>query len=418
MIDYRSFRLGNGIELIVHQDPSTPLVALNILYKVGSKNEREDKTGFAHLFEHLMFAGSKHVKDYDIPVQMAGGENNAFTNSDMTNFYNVVPRENLETVLWLESDRMSDLNINQKSLDIQKKVVVEEFKEVCLNQPYGDMWHHMSDLAYKVHAYRWPTIGKDFSHIENAELSQVTEFYQNFYNPNNAIISIAGNIDYKEAYDLVNRYFGDIKNKVDQVPDFRPDNEPPQLKPYAKYLQSNVPAKAMYMGFRMGDRLSKEYYIADLITDILGNGRSSRFYRNLYKGTKLFSTIDAYISGTLDPGLLMIEAKLHQDAEVAYAKSKIWQELSSLKEQPISTEELTKLINKLESAHVYGEVNILNKAINLAYYAFIGDISLINGQMEIYRSITPEDIRLTAEKLLQENNCSEIVYEPVLNEVF
>ena len=418
MIDFTSYKLDNGIQLIIHEDNTTPLVAINILYKVGSKHEAKDKTGFAHLFEHLMFSGSKHVEEFDIPIQMAGGENNAFTNSDMTNFYNIVPRENVETVLWLESDRMAYLDINQESLDIQKKVVVEEFKEVCLNQPYGDMWHHMSDLAYTVHSYKWPTIGKDFSHIEQADLDQVKTFYNKFYNPENAIICIAGNIKTDEAKELVEKYFGWIKNKKASVKTQNLDVEPPQVTRILKNIRAKVPAKAIYMGFHMSDRLDKEYYVTDLITDILSNGRSSRFYQNLYKSTKLFSTIDAYISGTFDPGLILIEAKLHQDADLAYAQKLIWDELNKLKEELISEDEITKLINKLESANVYGEVNILNKTLNLAYYAYLGDTSMINTQMEMYQSITAEDIRQTARKLLVDSNCTEIIYEPDLDEVF
>lgn len=417
MIEFSTFELPNGLQLIVHQDESTPLVALNILYKVGSKHEHEDNTGFAHLFEHLMFSGSKHVKDFDIPIQMAGGENNAFTNSDMTNFYNVVPRENIETVLWLESDRMAYLDISQESLDVQKKVVVEEFKEVCLNQPYGDMWHHMSDLAYKVHSYKWPTIGKDFSHIEKADLQQVKAFYNRFYNPENAIITIAGNIRPDEAHRLVEKYFGWIENTPSSIENELIQTEPPQIEVAVKRLHAKVPAKAIYLGFHMADRMDREYYVADLITDILSNGRSSRFYQELYKKTKLFSTIDAYISGTLDPGLLLIEAKLHQDADLDLAKESIWNELNRLKETEIDEKELTKLINKLESAHVYGEISVLNKALNLAYYTYLGDPKMINSQMEVYQSITSAEIREIAAKLLTEANCSELVYEPVMDEI-
>lgn len=416
MIQYKKFSLDNGLKLIVHRDSSTPLVAVNILYNVGSRNESKDKTGFAHLFEHLMFSGSKHVEDFDIPIQMAGGENNAFTNSDITNFYNLVPKKNLETVFWLESDRMAYLDINQESLDIQKKVVVEEFKEVCLNQPYGDMWHHMSSVAYKKHPYNWPTIGKDFSHIEEASLADVQSFFDQYYNPNNAIITVAGDIDENECYDMVNKYFGWIQNKEAVSKKSGWDSEPVQKKLRQKILNSNVPAEAMYMGFHMSDRLDQQYYVTDLITDILSNGRSSRFFKNLFKGTQLFTTIDAYVSGTFDPGLLMVEAKLNTGAELEESKALIWKELDIVKNQLIDKDELQKLLNKLESAQVYSEVNILTKAINLGYYTSLGETELINNQMSKYQEVNIESIRQTANDLLRIENCTEIIYKPLVHE--
>lgn len=417
MIEYKSFILSNGLRVIVHRDSSTPLVAVNILYNVGSRNEVPDKTGFAHLFEHLMFSGSKHVEDFDIPIQMAGGENNAFTNSDITNFYNLVPKENLDTVLWLESDRMAHLEISEEALDVQKKVVVEEFKEVCLNQPYGDMWHHMSSLAYTKHPYQWPTIGKDFSHIEDAELSYVQSFFDTYYNPENAIISIVGNVDEQEMYDKIERYFGWIENKKQFVKNESWEFEDEQTHFNQKIIQTDVPSKALYMGFHMSDRKDKEYYIVDLITDILADGRSSRFYKNLYKGTSHFNTIDAYISGTFDPGLIVIESKLNDGSEIQTARELIWQELDHLKNHLIPTDELQKLLNKIESGQVYSEVNVLTKAINLGYYTCLGDTNMINSQINEYSTITAEDIQKTCQKLLVKENCSEIIYEPSLHEI-
>ena len=410
MIEYAQFTLKNGLQLIVHEDHSTPMVAVNVLYKVGSKNEEEDKTGFAHLFEHLMFSGSKHVEDFDIPIQMAGGENNAFTNSDMTNFYNILPKENLETALWLESDRMAHLDINEKSLDIQKKVVVEEFKEVCLNQPYGDMWHHMSEEAYKKHAYKWPTIGKDFSHIENASLQDVQNFFELYYCPNNAIITIAGDVKSKDVLDLVEKYFGWIANTSTPDQYIYPELEPEQKQKNQKILKKNYPATSFYMGFHMKDRLHRDYYVADLISDVLANGRSSRFYQNLYKQTTLFTTIDSYIGGTTDPGLFIIEGKLNPKIDIEEAKKLIWKELEILKSEMISEEVVEKLLNKIESAHVYGEVNILNKSLNLAFYTYLGDTSLINNQMKVYKSISKEDIHRVANEMFKEENCTEIIY--------
>ncbi len=412
MIQYKNFRLKNGLQVVVHRDSSTPLVAVNILYQVGSRNESKDKTGFAHLFEHLMFSGSKHVEDFDIPIQMAGGENNAFTNSDITNFYNLVPKENLETVLWLESDRMAYLNINEESLNVQKKVVVEEFKEVCLNQPYGDMWHHMSALAYQKHPYHWPTIGKDFSHIEDARLADVQHFFDQYYNPNNAIISIVGDIDEDSCYALIEKYFGWIDNKTETAVATSWEIEPTQMDFRRKTLSNPVPAQAVYLGFHMSDRIHPNYYTTDLITDILSNGRSSRFFQHLYKGTPWFTTIDAYVSGTLDPGLLMVEAKLNDGADIEQIEKLIWKELDSVKNNLIEADELQKLLNKLESAQVYSEVNILTKAINLGFYTNLGNTDLINQQMDHYSAVKVEDIREVANEILVPENCTEIIYKP------
>ncbi len=409
MIEYSKIDFSNGLKLIVHQDKTTPMVAVNILYGVGSRDESSSRTGFAHLFEHLMFSGSANVDDFDVPIQMAGGENNAFTNSDMTNFYNVVPKENLETVLWLESDRMTMLNVDQENLDIQKKVVVEEFKETCLNQPYGDMWHRMSEEVYRFHSYNWPTIGKDISHVEKASLQDVREFYQRFYQPSNAIISVVGDIEIQEIVDLITRYF-----PTEGAPDSSIKEEIPKEEPQQEYrkrvLNSDVPADALYLGFRMCERNHKDYYKADLLSDILANGRSSRFHTNLYKGTDYFTTIDAYISGTIDPGLFMIEAKINQDRDTDVAYAKIWEQLDKLKQEEISEQVVTKLINKIESAQVYSEINPLNKAINLCYYTYIGDTELINTQISAYASITAADLKAYAEKLFVKENCTEIRY--------
>jgi len=409
MIQYSKVDFPNGLKLLIHEDKSTPMVAVNILYGVGSKDESSSKTGFAHLFEHLMFSGSANVADFDVPIQMAGGENNAFTNSDMTNFYNVVPKENLETVLWVESDRMSQLNVDQTNLDIQKKVVVEEFKETCLNQPYGDMWHRMSEVVYRSHSYNWPTIGKEISHIEKASLTDVRGFYERFYQPSNAIISVVGDVSREEIIELISRYFPTEGAPDTSIKGTIP-TEPAQSDYRKKIVEADVPAEALYLGFRMCERNHEDYYKADLLSDILANGRSSRFHANLYKGTDYFTTIDAYISGTIDPGLLMIEAKINEERDTDVAYAKIWDELEQLKEEEISDMVLQKLINKIEAAQVYSELSPLNKAINLCYYTYIGDTELINNQISAYSEITAADLRAYAQKLFTKENCTEIRY--------
>ena len=411
MIDYSRIDFPSGLKLIVHQDESTPMVAINILYGVGSKNESSSKTGFAHLFEHLMFSGSENVPDFDLPIQMAGGENNAFTNSDMTNFYNIVPKENLETVLWVESDRMRSLIVDQTNLDIQKKVVVEEFKETCLNQPYGDMWHHMCDLVYTKHNYNWPTIGKEVAHIEKASLVDVKSFYDTFYNPSNAIVSIVGNVNTSKVIDLIDRYFPTIseEEKVGEMI-VTCESEPEQTNYRKKELKADVPADAIFLGFRMGARNTPEYYRADLLSDVLANGRSSMFHTNLYKKTDYFTTIDAYISGTIDDGLLLIEAKINSERNTDEAYDLIWAELEKLKSEKLSENVLQKLINKIEAAQVYNELSVLNKAINLSFFTYLGDTEMINTQVKEYARITAEDIQACAQKLFVKENCTEIRY--------
>lgn len=411
MIDYSRIDFPSGLKLIVHEDKSTPMVAINILYGVGSKNESSSKTGFAHLFEHLMFSGSENVPDFDLPIQMAGGENNAFTNADMTNFYNVVPKENLETVLWVESDRMRSLIVDQTNLDIQKKVVVEEFKETCLNQPYGDMWHHMCDLVYKKHHYNWPTIGKEVSHIEKASLVDVKSFYEAFYKPSNAIISIVGNVDNTTVIDLIDTYFPTItEDGNDKKIEVSHQDEPQQISYRKKEIKADVPADAIFLGFRMGARNTPEYYQADLLSDILANGRSSMFHTNLYKKTDYFTTIDAYISGTIDEGLLLIEAKINEDRNTDEAYDMIWAELEKLKANPIEDRVLQKLINKIEAAQVYSELSVLNKAINLSFFTYLGDTGMINRQVEEYSKITAKQLQACAQQVFQKENCTEIRY--------
>ena len=363
MIKYSTYDFPNGLKLVVHKDESTPLVAVNILYRVGSRNESSSKTGFAHLFEHLMFSGSENVPDFDMPIQMAGGENNAFTNADMTNFYNVVPKENLETVLWVEADRMRALIVDQNNLDVQKKVVIEEFKETCLNQPYGDMWHHMSSTVYKKHHYNWPTIGKEISHIENATLKDVQAFYANYYQPANSIITIVGNVQAEEIRDLVGKYFPVEANKTDSLDILICEEEPKQEEYRKKVIRAEVPAEAIFLGFRMAGRDDEDYFKADLLSDILANGRSSIFHNKLFKKTDYFTTIDAYVSGNIDPGLLIVEAKINSERDADKAYDMIWAELELLKEERISDQVVMKLINKIEAAQVYNEISVLNLSL-------------------------------------------------------
>ena len=409
MINYNRFILPNGLRVLLHEDDSTPMVAVNVLYNVGARDEMPEKTGFAHLFEHLMFGGSANVPDFDDPIQNAGGENNAFTNNDVTNFYDILPAENIETALWLESDRMLSLNFDPNVLDVQRKVVVEEFKETCLNQPYGDVWHHLSDMAYHVHPYRWPTIGKVPKHVEDARMEDVQTFYENFYTPNNAILSITGNIKPERARKLVEKWFGDIP--AGASPDRNLPAEPPQKQLQQRVLHANVPVDALYMAFHSAGRLEPLYYTSDLLSDILSNGPSSRLYRRLLKEKRLVTSIDCYITGNIDPGLFIIEAKPTDGFTLQQVEEAIWEELEEIKNHLIPERELEKVKNKMESSIVFSEANILNQALNLAMFELLGDPDQINREVEIYRNITSIDIQQAAQTMFLRENCSVLYYK-------
>ncbi len=442
MIDFQRFILKNGLRVLIHEDNSTPLVAISILYDVGSRDENPLRTGFAHLFEHLMFAGSANVPDFDLPIQLAGGENNAFTNNDMTNFYATVPAENLETLLWIESDRMLKLNINARSLNVQRKVVVEEFKETTLNEPYGDMWHHMSDMVYTKHTYRWPVIGLEPKHIEEASLTDVKDFYKKFYVPNNAIVVVAGNLEKSAvdfdietaSYDIsdsvipgfledkanvlrvarrIEQWFGDIPQG--QVSIRKLPQEPKHTQQVRRVVESNVPVEALYMAFLSPARKEESYYAVDLLTDVLSNGSSSRFYRRLLKERRIFSEIDCFQTGNIDPGVIMIEGKPTDGVSLEQAEAAIWEELDILKKELITEQELQKLKNKIESQQAFGDAGALNKAMNLTYYELLGDANLINTEIEKYNSITINDIQLAAQQIFTPENSAVLYYKPKKN---
>ncbi|MEZ4917465.1 MAG: pitrilysin family protein [Saprospiraceae bacterium] len=410
MIQFNRYTLENGLRVLIHEDHSTPLVAVNLVYCVGSRDEDSERTGFAHLFEHLMFAGSRNIPDFDDPLQDAGGENNAYTTNDYTTFYEILPAQNLETALWLESDRMLALRINQRSFKVQRKVVVEEFKETCLNEPYGDSWHHLSEMMYKVHPYRWPVIGLIPEHIENSDLEQVKEFYKKWYCPNNAILSIAGNIESEAALDLVKKWFEKIP--AGTPPDHHLPEEPKQLKAQVRIVKTDVPVTAIYLCFRMPSRLDPDFYAVDLLSDILGHGPSSRLYRNLLKEKQLFSSIDCYITANFDPGLLLIEGKTHEGIAYQDAIDAIWEELEQLKQDAIPVRELEKLKRRFESTLLYSELSILNKAQNLGYYEALGDASLINEESDAYLAVSAEDMQRMAIEIFQQDNSGTLVYVP------
>lgn len=408
MIKYKKKILQNGLTVIAHRDVATPMAAVNLLYKVGSRNEDEDHTGFAHLFEHLMFGGSFNIPDFDAPIQMAGGENNAFTNNDYTNYYIALPKENIETALWVESDRMKALNFDQHSLDVQRKVVIEEFGQRYLNQPYGDLWLLLRPLCYKVHPYKWATIGKEISHIENATLQQVSSFWHKYYQPNNAILTIGADLEEDAMLELAQKWFGDIESR--SVVNDVILQEPIQNGPRELIVQRDVSTTVIYLAFPMGKRNSRQSVICDVISDILSNGTSSRLYQRLVKENRLFSSVNAYVTGEIDEGLFVVTAHLLPQTTNESALDALWGELNDLKSVEVSDYELEKVKNKFEATNIFSEINVLNKAINLAFFEYLGDANLINEEVESYNSVTKEEIVKTAKELLTKNRSNTLLY--------
>jgi zinc protease len=381
---------------------------VNVLYDVGARDEDPNKTGFAHLFEHLMFGGSLHIENYDEPLQMAGGENNAYTTNDLTNYYIQLPAENIETAFWLESDRMLSLAFGEKSLDVQRKVVCEEFKEHYINKPYGDAWHKMRELAYEVHPYRWMTIGKELSHVEKAKLEDVKDFFFKFYRPVNAILVVAGNVTVEQAKQLSEKWFGDIPpgEKYDRhLP-----QEPLQAKSKRQEIKADVPLDALYKAWHISSRLDKKYYIMDLITDILSGGGSSRLYHSLVKEKKLFSNIECYHFGSIDDGLLAIEGKLVKGIKMEDAEKAVDEELEKMKNELVSETELQKVKNKTESTIAFEDMSVMNRANSLAFYELLGDAELMNSELEKYAAVTTEDILNESKNIFKEENSSTLYY--------
>ncbi len=408
MVSYKYYQLANGLQVIIHEDNTTPLAAVNLLYKVGARDEVESKTGFAHLFEHLMFGGSVHIPSFDEPLQQAGGENNAFTSNDITNYYETLPTQNLETAFWLESDRMRSLAFSPNSLEVQRKVVSEEFKEHYINQPYGDVWHKLRAMCYTTHSYKWPTIGKELKHIEEATLEEVKSFYFRYYRPNNAILVVAGQVTPERVMPLIERYFGDIPAGPPVVRNILP--EPPQTAARRQTVHANVPVSCIYKAYHMCGRLDPLYFATDLLSDVLSGGKSGRLYQRLVKDHQLFSEIDAYQTSSLDPGLFVIEGKLLPHVSMEKAEQAIVAELNKVTTELIAEEELQKVKNRVEAQMVFAEVEPLHKAMNLAYSTLLGDPNLMNTDKEKYLQVSAQEIRQAALEVLREENCSTLYY--------
>jgi zinc protease len=408
MVKFEHFQLSNGLTVLVNEDNTTPMVALDLLYNVGSRDEKSDKTGFAHLFEHLMFGGSANIPSFDEPTQMIGGENNAGTSNDITSYYMILPSDNIETALWLESDRMLQLNFSEDILRVQQNVVIEEFNQRYLNQPYGDTWLILRPLAYKVHPYKCPTIGERIEHIRDASLEDVKSFFYSHYAPNNAFLALSGNINADKAYSLVQKWFGNIEKRA-----IKPRNipqEPVQNDIRKLDVTRKVPSNAIFKVWHMPARLEKEYYVCDLISDLLSGGKSARLYQKLVKEKKLFSEINAYITGDIDPGLFVVSGKIMENVSIEKADQEIENLLQNLLKEKVTERELKKVQNRYETNILMAHTNILNKAMDLTYFQMLGNADLLNQEVEKYCSITPDDITTVANAVIRENNCSTLYY--------
>lgn len=408
MIQFERFTLANGLRVIVHQDTSTPMAVMNIMYDVGARDENPEQTGFAHLFEHLMFGGSVNIPEYDEPLQMAGGENNAYTTNDLTNYYIQLPADNLETAFWLESDRMLSLAFGEKSLETQRKVVCEEFKEHYLTKPYGDVWHKMRELAYKQHPYRWMTIGKELSHIENARLEDVKNFFFKHYRPVNAVLVVAGNVTTEKVKALTEKWFGDIPSGEKYVRNL--PKEPEQTAERRLEIKADVPLDALYKCWHMDSRLDKSYYITDLLTDILSGGGSSRLYQRLVKEKKLFSNIECHQLGSTDAGLVVVEGKLVKGIKIEEAEQAVEEELEKMKTELVTATELQKVKNKTESLIAFEDMSVMSRANSLAYYEILGDAAWMNDELGKYAAITADDIQRESRKIFRKENSNTIYY--------
>ncbi len=408
MIRFEKFTLENGLRVLVHEDNSTPMAVVNVLYDVGAKDENPEKTGFAHLFEHLMFGGSINIPVYDEPLQIAGGENNAYTTNDLTNYYCQLPAENIETAFWLESDRMLSLAFGKKSLEVQRKVVCEEFKEHYINKPYGDVWHKLRTLVYTTHPYKWMTIGASLKHVEDATLADVKAFFKKHYNPSNAILTVAGNIEIAKVKELAEKWFGTIP--AGKKYDRNLPVEPKQTAPRTLEVKADVPLDALYKCWHIYPRTDDRYYTADLITDILSGGASSRLFQSLVKEQQLFSNIECYHMGSTDAGLLVIEGKLVKGVDIKKAEVAVNEEIKKLQATGVTVLELEKVKNKTESALAFEDMSVMNRASSIAMYELLGDADLMNNELAKYQSVTAENILAETRIIFDENNCSTMYY--------
>lgn len=420
MISYSTFTLSNGLRAVHNYDPSTAMVAVNILYNVGSRDETPELTGLAHLFEHLMFGGSVNIPDFDAELERAGGTSNAWTNNDFTNFYDVAPAANFETLLWLESDRMLSLSFSPRSLEVQKSVVIEEFKQTHLNRPFGDVAHRLRSLLYTCHPYRYPTIGKEIGHIERVTPDDIKHFFYSHYVPNNAVIAISGNVTPERAREGLERWFGPIPSRDIAPRLYQP--EPPVESPRTLTVTGRVPHPLVVVAYPMAGYGEPGYIEADLLTDILASGRSSRFYRHLLMSDPLFAEADASIAGSEEPGFIMLKGSLTDaspeavshavDSLDGYARALA----SPVGESngdfggPLTDRELERAFNRFDSNHRFSMLSYLSRAQELAMAEMHGED--INARVATYRAVTKERIVSTADTILNPSRSCTLVYLP------
>jgi predicted Zn-dependent peptidase len=404
MIHFERFTLDNGLRVLFHKEPSTPMAVVNLVYDVGARDENPEQTGFAHLFEHLMFGGSVHIPDFDAPLQAAGGQSNAFTSNDITNYYDVLPAHNLDTALWLESDRMLALAFTPKSLEVQRQVVIEEFKQRYLNQPYGDAWLQLRPLAYQKHPYRWATIGKNIKHIADATMDDVRAFFQKHYHPGNAVLCIVGNFELAEIQQKVQHYFGNIPAQTKiarQLP-----QEPTQKRFRQKVITRKVPADSFYYAFQMGKRLDNDYYLADLLSDHIGNEKTGLLFTELQRKKRLVSEITAYITGSIDNGLFVITGKINPNRSLEELDTALWPLLEKYKAKKMSKPSLQQLVLKLQTAKAFQDQGLLSRAMNLSFFELLGDAALINQESARFANIQTADLQTYAQQLFDKNRCA------------
>jgi len=409
MVEFHKFQLQNGIRLIVQPNKDTAIASLNVLYDVGSKDEQPDKTGLAHLMEHLMFEGSVNIPNYDAVLQNAGGENNAFTNNDVTNYYLYLPAQNLELGFWLESDRLYQLALTEKKFLNQQKVVLEEFEETTLDIPYGDAWHHLRNLTYKKHPYRWPVIGLTREHVANFTYNDVINFYEKHYQPQHSIWVVAGPVNVDEVKAMAEKWLANLPNNTTYKRSLF--NEPEQHEFRQKTIEGNLPSDALYMAFKMPGRNNKNYHACEILSDVLATGRSSRFEQNLVKKQRLFSSINAFVTSDLEQGMFVVEGMVNSGVSLSNAEASVWNELELLKTELVGEKELERIKNKIETTIAFSENNPLNTAINIAFYELMGNANEINEEIGKFRSLTSPQIKATANKLFQKNKCSTVRYK-------
>ena len=410
-LQFKRHILANGLRLIVHEDHSTPLASCNVVYNVGSRDENPEMTGMAHLFEHFMFTGSKHIPDYDAQLQSVGAFNNAYTTQDITHYYITLPAVNIEHALWLESDRMLELAFQQEKLDIQKHVVIEEFKENFLNRPYGDMWMLYNQFFFQKHTYQWLPIGKEISHIEKVSMDDMKAFFYRFYRPNNAVLTIAGDVKFEEIVPLVEKWFGPIPAGTDSVWDRKYPQENLQTEKRLFEVQRNVPADMLFKGWPTCGRLTPDFYAYDMLSDLFGSGQSSYLYKKFVMEDALFTDISAYITGTLDPGIFIIGGRPAEGVSIEEANKRLSDYLYQLPQNCINAHDLQKVKNRVESIILQNDIKIEDRSSSLAVAECFSCAEDFNDETNRYFAVSEEQINTLCNNMFRQEQETTMYYK-------